>query len=185
MTPEEQLRRLRYVPVQKTIGDSLKGMDVFFLPSIEEGFGHVLIEAWTAGVPVVSTNVGVFKDMWGMYGYPFGQVINPHDDGNKMRDAIKEALNVTSDHLLEIKGHALYRFNGITIAHRWFNYLNRIVKQHKENSVEMDIKQKIHMMLREMSPKRIARQFNRDQLPPPEGHQEWTYSNLLETIASS
>jgi len=38
-----------------------RAMDVVIVPSAQEGFGYVIAEAWSAGVPVVSDLVGVAK----------------------------------------------------------------------------------------------------------------------------
>jgi glycosyltransferase involved in cell wall biosynthesis len=41
------------------IGDLYRAMDVCLFASRTEGFGLVIAEAWTCGVPVVATNVGI------------------------------------------------------------------------------------------------------------------------------
>lgn len=38
--------------------DAYHGADVFFLPSVHEPFGIVILEAWAAGLPVIATRVG-------------------------------------------------------------------------------------------------------------------------------
>ncbi|MCD8101929.1 MAG: glycosyltransferase [Alistipes sp.] len=47
-----------FAGMQKTIAPYLKVADVFFFPSIYEGFGNVLIEAQYMGVPVCASNIG-------------------------------------------------------------------------------------------------------------------------------
>jgi len=51
-------RNIRFLGVQKNTSEVLQNMDVFVLPSIEEGLGIAILEAMAAGVPVVATSVG-------------------------------------------------------------------------------------------------------------------------------
>lgn len=44
------------------IGSALHAFDVLLVPSHQEGFGQVIAEGWMAGVPVVSTLVGVARE---------------------------------------------------------------------------------------------------------------------------
>jgi len=185
LSREDQERRLKYIDVQHKIGDTMKGIDVLLMPSEKEGFCLVLIEAWAAGVPVVSTNVGVFKDMYQMFGFPFGQVIDPHDGGDVMSHKIKAALEMTPEELLEIKGHVLYRFNGITTAHRWLEYLHGLYTEHKHYSIEPPLSEKLKVLLTKSSPKKVARELNMKGVPVPDGSPEWTYKSVLAFSAAS
>lgn len=51
--------RLVHLPAQQDISGPLSAMDAFLFSSHSEGFGLALVEAWAAGVPTVSTVVGV------------------------------------------------------------------------------------------------------------------------------
>lgn len=57
--------------------DFLAIMDIFARPGLKEGFGLAVIEAMLMGVPVVSTDVGGFKDM--LKGGEFGVLVEPGD----------------------------------------------------------------------------------------------------------
>jgi len=51
-------RNIRFLGVLKNTSEVLQSMDVFVLPSVEEGLGIAILEAMAAGVPVVATSVG-------------------------------------------------------------------------------------------------------------------------------
>lgn len=58
----EKVRFLNDVPNNK-IQNYFKIADLFILPSEEEGFPHVLLEAMAAGLPLVAFNAGGVKDI--------------------------------------------------------------------------------------------------------------------------
>jgi glycosyltransferase involved in cell wall biosynthesis len=59
---ETKARFLGWVPQNKIL-KYFAAADVFIMPSNEEGFPHVLLEAMAVGVPFVATNVGGVKDI--------------------------------------------------------------------------------------------------------------------------
>ncbi|MBI5477136.1 MAG: glycosyltransferase family 4 protein [Ignavibacteriales bacterium] len=68
----------------------LSSFDIFALPSYEEAFGYVFIEAMAAGLPVVSTNAGGVKDIIqeGINGFTI-----PPRDIFSIRDCLLKLLN--------------------------------------------------------------------------------------------
>ena len=58
----EKVKFLGEVPNQK-IPEHLAGADCFVLPSLKEGFGIAVLEAWAAGLPVIGSNVGGIKEL--------------------------------------------------------------------------------------------------------------------------
>lgn len=58
----EFVRKEGAVP-QRDIPMYLAAADIFFMPSEEEGFPHVLLEAMACGVPIVASDVGGVRDM--------------------------------------------------------------------------------------------------------------------------
>jgi len=54
----------------------MSGLDVFVLPSLEEGFGLVLLEAMVAKVPVIASNIGGIPDVLGK---SLGVLLEPRD----------------------------------------------------------------------------------------------------------
>ena len=51
-------RNIRFLGIQNNTSNYLQSMDVFVLPSVEEGLGIAILEAMAAEVPVVATSVG-------------------------------------------------------------------------------------------------------------------------------
>jgi glycosyltransferase involved in cell wall biosynthesis len=65
----------------KSIPGFLGLLDIFVLPSLDEGFGIVILEAMTAGLPVVASRVG---------GIP--EIVNENETGFLVEPANSEAL---------------------------------------------------------------------------------------------
>jgi glycosyltransferase EpsF len=60
------------------ISELLKTADLFFLPSLEEGFGVVAIEAAAAGLPVVATDLPTIREACSPSHHPF--MFPPNND---------------------------------------------------------------------------------------------------------
>jgi len=56
-------RRVVFLGPRLDVPECLAALDVFALPSLNEGMGRVLIEAMAVGVPVVATRVGGIPDI--------------------------------------------------------------------------------------------------------------------------
>lgn len=50
--------RVHFLGLRRDVPDLLHAMDVFLLPSLNEGYGKAIVEAMSAGRPVVASNVG-------------------------------------------------------------------------------------------------------------------------------
>ena len=70
-----------------------KESDVFILPSQHEPFGIVVLEAWSAGIPVIGSNVG-----------GLGFLIKDGSNGLQFEQGNEEALLVAYDKLFETNG---------------------------------------------------------------------------------
>lgn len=68
-----------------------EGAILLVQPSFEEGFGLPVLEAMTAGVPVVAANRGALPEVLG----GAGQLVDP-DDREQMADAIARVVNDTA-----------------------------------------------------------------------------------------
>ena len=77
------------------IGDFLAALDVFVFPSQAETFGLAAVEAASAGVPVVASDLPVLREVLEVDGRPAALFVDAADD-RKFHDAISNALNDAS-----------------------------------------------------------------------------------------
>jgi glycosyltransferase involved in cell wall biosynthesis len=73
----------------RDISDLLLASDVFFFPSLEEGFGLVAVEAAAAGLPVVATDLPTIREATAPGHHPF---MFPPDDDAKAEAALRAIL---------------------------------------------------------------------------------------------
>jgi glycosyltransferase involved in cell wall biosynthesis len=66
------------IPTDRTIRELMQLCDVVFLPSIEEGFGMPVREAAALGVPIVCTDIPVFREVAGNAAAYFGEGWNDY-----------------------------------------------------------------------------------------------------------
>lgn len=85
------IERLGYVP-DSQIGDALRSCDVFLYPSLWEGFGIPVLEAMSAGVPVVCSDGSSLPEVGG----PLAFYCDPHDP-RSIAAAVRSALAMTSE----------------------------------------------------------------------------------------
>jgi glycosyltransferase involved in cell wall biosynthesis len=50
--------RVTFLPSLLEFGDALAAMDIFCLPSLQQGIGTIMLEAMARGKPVIATRVG-------------------------------------------------------------------------------------------------------------------------------
>lgn len=90
--------------------------DIFIYPSKYEGFGIPIIEALYSGVPVITTNSGVFPEAGG----PFSYYIDP-ENTEEIGYAINSILSNNSmrNEMIEKGLEYVKRFNDETLAKQW------------------------------------------------------------------
>lgn len=99
--------------------------DIFVYPSIYEGFGIPIIEALYSGVPVITTNSGVFPEAGG----PFSYYINP-ENTEELQYAITSVLSnkTMQKNMIENGLRYVQRFNDDVIANVWNSLYNSLIK---------------------------------------------------------
>lgn len=81
--------RVHFLGWRDDIPEIMKILDVFVLPSLNEGMGRVLVEAMAAGRPVVASRVGGIPDL--VKHHENGFLVEPGDE-NGFSTAIKELM---------------------------------------------------------------------------------------------
>ncbi len=95
--------RVTLVPWQEDVHPVLERADVLILPSHREGMSNVVLEAMSAGVPVVATDIGANRYILGEKGWPF--IVAPNDT-KALCEAVLALLNDAPAR--EAYGAALY-----------------------------------------------------------------------------
>lgn len=84
------------------IGDFLVSLDAFVFPTQAETFGLAAVEAASAGIPVVATDLPVLREVLSYKGKPAALLVDASDD-QKLADAVSRVLtdNNLREHLVE------------------------------------------------------------------------------------
>lgn len=89
--------RLLLLPFSSDIPNLMAGFDIFVMPSYEESFGLVLIEAMASGKACISTSAGGPPEILG-YG-EFGRLITPRS-AKALAETIRDLINSPADRKL-------------------------------------------------------------------------------------
>lgn len=81
---------VEWVGHQKNVESYMQSSSVLILPSVNEGFGRVLVEGMASGIPVVGANSGAIPEV--LDGGRWGQLVPP-DNADKLEEAIARALD--------------------------------------------------------------------------------------------
>jgi len=108
------------------IGDALAALDVWVLGSPAEGFSIALLEAWAAGVPVVSTRVGCLNEVEQQFGAMVTE-ISVDASEVELRSAIHHALSPSGRSIADrARRMALEHLTAELSAQRWADWLREI-----------------------------------------------------------
>lgn len=123
-------------PDDPALPAAYQAADVFLLPSRHEPFGIVILEAWSAGVPVVAAPVGGINHL--VRNGETGLLIDPEQTG-KLADAVN-ALTAAPDAELrqqlitaarrEVEAH----YTWATIARRLHDFYETVIAAHQRSN---------------------------------------------------
>lgn len=81
--------KVTFVPYMLNFSESMEAMDIFCLPSLQQGLGTIMLEAMALGIPVIASRVG------GVYGVIHDQhngLLVPPSNSRALADRILELL---------------------------------------------------------------------------------------------
>jgi glycosyltransferase involved in cell wall biosynthesis len=96
--------------------------EIFIFPSLYEGFGFPIVEAFSCGCPVISSNTSSIPEVAGNAAL----LIDPHN-GAQLRDAVLSLLaNQSRREELRLRGYKqVMKFNWADCAARLLEQVNR------------------------------------------------------------
>lgn len=112
-------RRAVIMPAVPNVGDIYDAIDVMFIPSRSEGHSLVMLEAWLAGVPVVTAPFDSAIEMQTRWGDVL-TIVDPGASDRKIAKAIRKAAKRDTRHA---KAVARKYYTGEAMATRWEDYL--------------------------------------------------------------
>lgn len=86
-------KKIIYFPHQPDINRFWNALDALVVTSTAEAFGLNIAEAWAAGIPVISTEVGIIKEIKELYGKDLAIVLPPNPNEYTLKNAIEKALS--------------------------------------------------------------------------------------------
>jgi len=104
---EIQVVMLGHVPYESLYA-VYRACDVAVCPSYAETFGHPMVEAMAAGLPVVATDMDIHREVCGAAGHYFS-VFNPQDLAAKLHDVLSSPNLYRR--LSDAAAHEVQRFN--------------------------------------------------------------------------
>ena len=116
--------RIQFFDPTQDVGSVLNAIDVFFSPSYSEAMSLSTLEAWGAGVPVVSTLTGVIPELQEKYG-KLVISFHPEANGRTIGAAIREAIaGQERDRILDrARDLVATKYNVLTMAREWTNLI--------------------------------------------------------------
>lgn len=95
------------------LNDLYNACDVLLFPTLEEGFGYPMAEAFAAGLPVVASDIEVLREVAGNSAILVNP--NPHDCAIGVKDALSQEINLRDMGLKQSKQFSFDIFKRKTI----------------------------------------------------------------------
>lgn len=115
--------RVTFYPFTLNVEEMYLQHDVFILPSRIEGFGIVQIEAASCGLPVISSDVPISKELIGRYGHGLlFERKNVYQLAQRMHEIVEMDLQTMSDEAVR----AASEFTIANIMNQWKSLFNTL-----------------------------------------------------------
>ena len=112
------------------VGDALVALDAWVNVSPAEGFSLSLIEAWLAGIPVISTPTGAIPELQALHGELVAEVPVGAPGSHIARVITEVCRTHPTARTLRAQQLAHQEFTAQAMAQRWQTYLQASVLQH-------------------------------------------------------
>ncbi len=117
--------KIMVYPATDKVGQVLAGLDCFMSASEHEGFGLSLVEAWAAGVPTVTTDVGIVPEAQRKYGR-LTHLVKYRSGGDVLAKAVLAAVkNKTVTE--QAKKVARTHYSADRMVAQWEDFLLKLV----------------------------------------------------------
>jgi glycosyltransferase involved in cell wall biosynthesis len=107
---------------QAELIDFYNEIDTFILNSVQDGFGMVILQALSCGIPVIATEntggIDIIKDFYNGF-------IVPSFDDEKLQEKIEFICNLSAEKRKKLSKNAL---NSVKLGFTWDDYGNRYVE---------------------------------------------------------
>lgn len=109
------------IDYSKNVMDLLKGMDLYYFPSISEGQPNALIEAMVSGLPIVASNIPPIQET--VPNSLREELVSPYDEESNYNALEKCYLNRAHLTNLTCKDWAIQHFNASSKFDEFYNVL--------------------------------------------------------------
>jgi glycosyltransferase involved in cell wall biosynthesis len=110
---------------QEKLAELYRACDIFSLPSRNEAFGNVLVEAMASGLPVVATNDRGFQWILGKRGGICVDVTSAQAYAQALKNAYEKNFG-------DGPGKEAQRFSWEKVAHTYLELIDKVIKQKKD-----------------------------------------------------
>jgi len=115
---------LKVIPPDIQIGNLYHAADVLAMPSMYEGMPLVLLEAWAAGLPTVTTKYDAYRELAALHSQELSWTTEVSPKPDELAHQIQEAYyGKDLDRVLDAQSIVLENYTTQHMVDRWENYL--------------------------------------------------------------